>query len=110
MHWCQPPVGYTTDIDLSVALYDERWQYLGTCSYYELQLKDVHNNVLATSAGDLRDAPHPDGATGGQPRLRALPRGRYGANGGGGAVELSSSSLAAPLANSRGSSMPVRLA
>lgn len=63
LHWCEPPGGHTTDIDLSVALYGEAWNHLGTCSYYELKLKDGWFNVLATSAGDLRSAPPPDGAT-----------------------------------------------
>lgn len=63
LHWCEPPGGRTTDIDLSVALYDDAWGYVGTCSYYELVCKDPRGNVVAKSAGDLRSAPHPDGAT-----------------------------------------------
>jgi hypothetical protein len=59
LHWCQPEHnGRTTDIDLSVGFYDAAWQYLGACSYSELRWKDV-----ATSSGDLRAAPFPDGAT-----------------------------------------------
>ncbi|MCY1058819.1 MXAN_6230/SCO0854 family RING domain-containing protein [Nannocystis sp. SCPEA4] len=57
LHWCQPEGGRTTDIDLSVAFYDEDWQYIGVCSYYQLTFEDV-----ATSSGDLRSGPFPDGA------------------------------------------------
>ena len=64
LHWCQPEgPGGTTDLDLSVALYDAHWRFLGVCSYYELQLKTAEKEVVATSSGDLRDAPWPDGAT-----------------------------------------------
>ena len=39
LHWCQPEKdGDQTDLDLSVALYDEAWRYLGVCSYYQLKL------------------------------------------------------------------------
>jgi hypothetical protein len=47
-----------TDLDLSVAFYDRDWRYAGVCSFYMLKFNDV-----AKSAGDLRDAPWPDGAT-----------------------------------------------
>jgi hypothetical protein len=64
MHWCQPELkSRTTDLDLSVALYDARWTYLGVCSYYELTLTAESGTVIARSAGDLRSAPWPDGAT-----------------------------------------------
>lgn len=59
LHWCEPQKGgQTTDIDLSVGFYDAAWQYLGVCSYYQLKWGDV-----ATSSGDLRGGPFPDGAT-----------------------------------------------
>jgi hypothetical protein len=59
LHWCEPEQhGRTTDIDLSVGFYDAAWQYRGACSYAELRWRDV-----ATSSGDLRAAPFPDGAT-----------------------------------------------
>jgi hypothetical protein len=45
-----------------VAFYDEAWSYLEVCSYYQLQAK-ASAGVIAQSAGDLRDAPWPDGAT-----------------------------------------------
>jgi hypothetical protein len=64
LHWCEPEKGgRTTDVDLSVGLYDERWSYLGVCSYYALQARDGAGAVIATSAGDLQAAPWPDGAT-----------------------------------------------
>lgn len=59
VHWCEPERGgHTTDIDLSVAFYDAAWQYRGVCSYYQLRWEDI-----ATSSGDLRAAPFPDGAS-----------------------------------------------
>ena len=64
LHWCQPEKGGDqTDLDLSVALYDETWRYLGVCSYYQLKLTSENGQLIAQSAGDLRDAPWPDGAT-----------------------------------------------
>jgi hypothetical protein len=64
LHWCQPEKnGRTTDLDLSVAFYDGAWKYVGVCSYYELQAKAPDGAILAQSAGDLRDGPHPAGAT-----------------------------------------------
>ena len=64
MHWCEPQVGgYSTDLDLSVALYDDAWTYVGVCSYYQLQLKDAQGVLIAQSAGDLQDGPWPDGAS-----------------------------------------------
>jgi hypothetical protein len=64
LHWCQPAEdGRTTDLDLSVGLYDDSWRYLGVCSYYQLTCQGQDGAVIARSAGDLRDAPWPDGAT-----------------------------------------------
>ncbi len=63
LHWCEPEEGgHSTDLDLSVAFYDESWGYRGVCSYYELKYLDGSDEI-AVSAGDLRDAPYPDGAT-----------------------------------------------
>ena len=59
LHWCEPENGgHRTDIDLSVAFYDETWSHVGTCSYYQLRC-----GTFATSAGDLTSAPFPDGST-----------------------------------------------
>jgi hypothetical protein len=64
LHWCQPEKdGHTTDLDLSIGLYDESWRYAGVCSYYQLQARGADGALIAQSAGDRRDAPWPDGAT-----------------------------------------------
>ena len=64
LHWCQPQTGgWTTDLDLSVGFYDDEWRYVGVCSYYELKMTGKSGAVVAQSAGDLQDAPWPDGAT-----------------------------------------------
>ena len=63
MHWCEPKTGgSTTDLDLSVALYDEKWEYKGVCSYYELKYGS-NNNPIAVSSGDILSAPYPDGSS-----------------------------------------------
>ncbi len=62
LHWCERERGQMTDIDLSVAFYDERWQYLGVCSYYQLQCL-IDGVSVARSSGDLTSAPYPDGAS-----------------------------------------------
>lgn len=64
LHWCQPEKnGQTTDLDLSISLYDESWRHVGVCSYYQLQATGKDGPLIAQSAGDLRDGPWPDGAT-----------------------------------------------
>jgi hypothetical protein len=64
LHWCQPEgVRNPSDLDLSVAFYDRDWKHVGVCSYYQLECGDGHGPVMARSAGDIRDAPWPDGAT-----------------------------------------------
>lgn len=64
LHWCEPERdGHSTDLDLSVGFYSETWQHLGVCSFYQLQAFGHDGAVLARSAGDLRSAPFPDGAT-----------------------------------------------
>ncbi|XKM06232.1 hypothetical protein HF313_24525 [Massilia atriviolacea] len=63
LHWCEPENGHTTDLDLSVAFYDDDWHYLGVCSYYQLTCTGRDGSVIATSAGDLTDAPFPNGAS-----------------------------------------------
>ena len=64
LHWCEPDARHaTTDLDLSVGFYNERWRYLGVCSYYQLKFPKTTPEPVAASSGDLRDAPHPDGAT-----------------------------------------------
>jgi hypothetical protein len=63
LHWCQPEKGTWTDIDLSVGFYTDTWQEAGVCSYYHLKLTDRRGQTIATSGGDLRSAPFPDGAS-----------------------------------------------
>lgn len=63
LHWCEPVGGRSTDIDLSVALYDERWVYKGVCSYYQLKVNVADGSLVAQSSGDLRNGPWPEGAT-----------------------------------------------
>jgi hypothetical protein len=62
LHWCEPKGGYDTDIDLSVAFYDESWKYVGVCSYYQLECT-LRGKSIAKSSGDRQNAPFPDGAT-----------------------------------------------
>ncbi len=88
LHWCEPAApeasgkpdlrDATTDLDLSVALYDAAWTYVGVCSYYWLKFPwrgtsggfpqsgtSVADGgvTIARSAGDLQSAPPPDGAS-----------------------------------------------
>ncbi|MDC8757928.1 MXAN_6230/SCO0854 family RING domain-containing protein [Janthinobacterium fluminis] len=64
LHWCEPEKGGSrTDLDLSVGFYDEQWQHQGTCSYYQHKFLAADGQAIATSAGDLQDAPFPEGAT-----------------------------------------------
>jgi hypothetical protein len=64
LHWCQPAKGgEESDLDLSVGFYDDNWRHIGVCSYYQLESKSAAGQLLARSAGDLRDAPWPDGAS-----------------------------------------------
>lgn len=63
VHWCQPEKdGRPSDLDLSVAFYRDDWTYADVCSYYQLRV-EAGNRRIATSSGDLRDAPWPDGAS-----------------------------------------------
>ncbi|MEU9140707.1 MXAN_6230/SCO0854 family RING domain-containing protein [Streptomyces sp. NPDC048404] len=58
LHWTQP-AKIRVDLDLSVALYDEDWTFVGVCDYTNL----VHGERAAVHSGDLTSAPAPDGAT-----------------------------------------------
>ncbi|MFF8732120.1 MXAN_6230/SCO0854 family RING domain-containing protein [Streptomyces sp. NPDC015171] len=58
LHWTEPPK-VRVDLDLSVALYDEDWEFAGLCDYTNL----VHGDRWAVHSGDLTSAPAPDGAT-----------------------------------------------
>ncbi|MFE1288978.1 MXAN_6230/SCO0854 family RING domain-containing protein [Streptomyces sp. NPDC058751] len=58
LHWTQP-AKIRVDLDLSVALYDEDWAFVGVCDYTNL----VHGERAVVHSGDLTSAPAPDGAT-----------------------------------------------
>lgn len=64
LHWCQPKGSpWASDLDLSVAFYDDAWRYVGVCSYYELRAHGTGGVLMASSSGDLTNAPWPDGAS-----------------------------------------------
>ncbi|MDN3021191.1 MXAN_6230/SCO0854 family RING domain-containing protein [Streptomyces sp. S.PB5] len=58
LHWTEP-AKTRVDLDLSVALYDEAWEFAGLCDYTSL----VHEGRSAVHSGDLTSGPAPDGAT-----------------------------------------------
>ncbi|MFC8127962.1 MXAN_6230/SCO0854 family RING domain-containing protein [Streptomyces sp. NPDC057302] len=58
LHWLQPK-GVRVDLDLSVALYDDLWRFVGVCDYTQL----TYAGGAARHSGDLTSAPAPHGAT-----------------------------------------------
>ncbi|WP_051837219.1 MXAN_6230/SCO0854 family RING domain-containing protein [Streptomyces sp. NRRL WC-3742] len=58
VHWMQRP-HQRVDLDLSVAFYDEDWQFTGLCDYTNLVL----GPRAAVHSGDFTTAPPPHGAT-----------------------------------------------
>ncbi|QEU91505.1 hypothetical protein CP970_12000 [Streptomyces kanamyceticus] len=58
LHWTQPK-GTRVDLDLSVALYDDLWRFVGLCDYTHL----TYAGGAARHSGDLTSAPAPHGAT-----------------------------------------------
>ncbi|MDX5571403.1 MXAN_6230/SCO0854 family RING domain-containing protein [Streptomyces sp. ID01-9D] len=58
LHWMQPPAEIV-DLDLSVALFDADWTYIGLCDYTNL----VYGDRVAVHSGDLTSAPAPRGAS-----------------------------------------------
>ncbi|MFH8709727.1 MXAN_6230/SCO0854 family RING domain-containing protein [Streptomyces zaomyceticus] len=58
LHWTQP-AGTRVDLDLSVALFDADWTYVGLCDFTHL----VHGRRSVVHSGDLTSAPAPRGAT-----------------------------------------------
>ncbi|HEY3562034.1 MAG TPA: MXAN_6230/SCO0854 family RING domain-containing protein [Kribbella sp.] len=58
LHWVQPR-GRRIDLDLSVAVFDEEWAFVGLCDYTRLRFDE---DALVHS-GDLTSAPEPDGST-----------------------------------------------
>ncbi|MCA2223840.1 TerD family protein [Nonomuraea aurantiaca] len=71
LHWAEPK-GTLVDLDLSVAVFDERWAFVGVCDYTQLRL-----GTAVTHSGDLTSAPEPLGSSEFiDVNVRAL-RGRY---------------------------------
>lgn len=58
LHWLQPATT-RVDLDLSVAVFDERWDFVALCDYTTLR---VEEDALVHS-GDLTSAPAPLGAS-----------------------------------------------
>ena len=58
LHWVEPR-GRRVDLDLSVAVFDEEWAFVGLCDYTRLRFDE---DALVHS-GDLTSAPGPDGST-----------------------------------------------
>jgi hypothetical protein len=59
LHWTESPTSGRTDLDLSLALFDETWTHIGTCDYTSLR----HAGSAAVHSGDLTSAPAPAGAS-----------------------------------------------
>ncbi|MFI7028634.1 MXAN_6230/SCO0854 family RING domain-containing protein [Microbispora rosea] len=58
LHWAEP-AGHRVDLDLSVAVFDARWEFVGLCDYTNLRL----GANAAVHSGDLTSAPEPQGAS-----------------------------------------------
>lgn len=58
LHW-QQPKGVRVDLDLSVAMFDDAWRFVGLCDYTQLE----YAGGAAVHSGDLTSAPAPHGAT-----------------------------------------------
>ncbi|WP_190021461.1 MXAN_6230/SCO0854 family RING domain-containing protein [Streptomyces hiroshimensis] len=58
LHWTEP-AKTRVDLDLSVALFDADWEYVGLCDFTHL----VYGKRAAVHSGDLTSAPAPHGAT-----------------------------------------------
>jgi hypothetical protein len=56
-HWTEIDGGPRVDLDLSVALYGQAWQHIGTCDYTSLHVPG------AVHSGDLTSAPPTQGAS-----------------------------------------------
>ncbi|QKV96485.1 hypothetical protein HUT19_36220 [Streptomyces sp. NA02950] len=57
LHWTESEESGQTDLDLSLALFNEDWEHIGTCDYTELR------RTGAVHSGDRTSAPAPDGAS-----------------------------------------------
>ncbi|MFD7160953.1 MXAN_6230/SCO0854 family RING domain-containing protein [Kribbella sp. NPDC059898] len=58
LHWVEP-AGRRVDLDLSVAVFDDEWGFVGLCDYTRLRFDE---DALVHS-GDLTSAPGPGGST-----------------------------------------------
>ncbi|MFD0664538.1 MXAN_6230/SCO0854 family RING domain-containing protein [Thermocatellispora tengchongensis] len=58
LHWADSP-DERVDLDLSVAVFDERWRFVGLCDYTNLTL----GPRAAVHSGDLTSAPEPLGSS-----------------------------------------------
>ncbi|WP_433006089.1 MXAN_6230/SCO0854 family RING domain-containing protein [Kribbella sp. CA-294648] len=58
LHWVEPD-GQRVDLDLSVAVFDEEWAFVGLCDYTRLRF----DQDALVHSGDLTSAPGPLGAT-----------------------------------------------
>ncbi|MEU7900331.1 MXAN_6230/SCO0854 family RING domain-containing protein [Nonomuraea sp. NPDC049152] len=58
LHWAEP-AGTRVDLDLSVAVFDTRWQFVGLCDYTRLRL----GGDAVVHSGDLTSAPEPLGSS-----------------------------------------------
>lgn len=67
LHWCEKPKSRRVDLDLSVAFYNEDWQLVNGCTYYNLASEQTVQNGdkcrYATHSGDFQAAMYPNGAT-----------------------------------------------
>ncbi|MGC4944541.1 MXAN_6230/SCO0854 family RING domain-containing protein [Kribbella sp. DT2] len=58
LHWQEPP-NQRVDLDLSVAVFDTEWRFVGLCDYTRLRF----DQDALVHSGDLTSAPGPLGAT-----------------------------------------------
>jgi hypothetical protein len=58
LHWVEPS-GRRVDLDLSVAVFDEEWGFVGLCDYTRLRF----DQDALVHSGDLTSAPSPEGST-----------------------------------------------
>ncbi|MFG1819553.1 MXAN_6230/SCO0854 family RING domain-containing protein [Kribbella sp. NPDC049174] len=58
LHWVEPR-GRRVDLDLSVAVFDEEWGFVGLCDYTRLRF----DQDALVHSGDLTSAPRPHGST-----------------------------------------------
>ncbi|MFK4089317.1 MXAN_6230/SCO0854 family RING domain-containing protein [Kribbella sp. NPDC020789] len=58
LHWVEP-AGQRIDLDLSIAVFSEEWDFVGLCDYTRLRF----DQDALVHSGDLTSAPAPDGST-----------------------------------------------